>query len=301
MRDSHFQHQFGMNTWADVIGRQLIGPFELPPRLNGDMYSNFLRHNLKPLNLEPPRPRDLNLIEFCFWGYFKETVYSSDCHFISGLSHKLSNAEITIKANMSVGVTSDDAGETSPAQVDTSVLSGSWREVLPLRVEISLVEDAVFAGHEEIASAICWRYDKVLVPGSHRPSPCTGRLKYEGRAVLFAREITIQRLRGRRHVPYWRILELVSPLNPRPFDLVVGAFCCRVEPCCMLSLLPRQSERLYLFGFAESCSRFKMKSDWCNSQAFRTKRKVLACIHQLADPEKTSVAMKRKKKQSYPR
>ncbi|KAJ8882415.1 hypothetical protein PR048_014223 [Dryococelus australis] len=49
IRESHVQHQSGVNIWMCVVGRQLTEPFELLERLNGDTYSNFIRRNLPPL------------------------------------------------------------------------------------------------------------------------------------------------------------------------------------------------------------------------------------------------------------
>ncbi|KAJ8897044.1 hypothetical protein PR048_002390 [Dryococelus australis] len=49
IRDSHFLHQFGMSVWMGVVDSELRGPYELPARLNGNTYSNFLQHNLLPL------------------------------------------------------------------------------------------------------------------------------------------------------------------------------------------------------------------------------------------------------------
>lgn len=41
-----FQHRFGVNVWAAVIGRTFIGPFYLPDNLNGDNYLEFLQNDL---------------------------------------------------------------------------------------------------------------------------------------------------------------------------------------------------------------------------------------------------------------
>lgn len=47
---SHHQHQFqSINIWAGIIGNFLIGPFVLPPRLNGELYLEFLQNNLLDL------------------------------------------------------------------------------------------------------------------------------------------------------------------------------------------------------------------------------------------------------------
>lgn len=46
IRRQNFQHQFSVNLWTGVFNRQLIGPIELPARLNGDTYLEFLQNNL---------------------------------------------------------------------------------------------------------------------------------------------------------------------------------------------------------------------------------------------------------------
>lgn len=43
------QQQFSLNVWAGIIDRHLIGPVFLPQRLNGEIYRNFLQHELPPL------------------------------------------------------------------------------------------------------------------------------------------------------------------------------------------------------------------------------------------------------------
>lgn len=45
-RERHFQHEFSVNIWCGIIHNYLIGPFELPQRLNGDDYLHFLEHEL---------------------------------------------------------------------------------------------------------------------------------------------------------------------------------------------------------------------------------------------------------------
>lgn len=46
VRQDRFQHQFGVNLWAGILDGKIIGPFELPPRLNGVRYLQFLRDEL---------------------------------------------------------------------------------------------------------------------------------------------------------------------------------------------------------------------------------------------------------------
>lgn len=48
-RPNSFQRQFSINVWAGIIGNCMIGPIELPQRLNGDSYLLFLRETLPPL------------------------------------------------------------------------------------------------------------------------------------------------------------------------------------------------------------------------------------------------------------
>lgn len=40
---AHHQHQFKINVWMGIISDNLIGPIEMPERLNGDNYLEFLR------------------------------------------------------------------------------------------------------------------------------------------------------------------------------------------------------------------------------------------------------------------
>lgn len=49
VRRTHFQHRFSVNLWAAIIGDQLIGPIEIPDRLNANLYLNFLQNDLNPL------------------------------------------------------------------------------------------------------------------------------------------------------------------------------------------------------------------------------------------------------------
>lgn len=51
------QHQFSVNVWAGIVGENIIGPYLLPPRLNGHIYVQFLEQILPefledvPLNI----------------------------------------------------------------------------------------------------------------------------------------------------------------------------------------------------------------------------------------------------------
>lgn len=51
-RDSSFQHRFSVNMWSGILNGELIGPFELPSRLNGEIYKNFLENELPLLLLD---------------------------------------------------------------------------------------------------------------------------------------------------------------------------------------------------------------------------------------------------------
>lgn len=48
-RASNFQTRFSVNLWSGVLNGELIGPFELPARLDGNSYLNFLQNNLNGL------------------------------------------------------------------------------------------------------------------------------------------------------------------------------------------------------------------------------------------------------------
>lgn len=50
-RQTSFQSKFSVNVWAGLIGRDLIGPYFLPERLNGELYLHFLQNNLPDLLL----------------------------------------------------------------------------------------------------------------------------------------------------------------------------------------------------------------------------------------------------------
>lgn len=44
--NGRYQYNFSINIWAGIIGNHLIEPFELPNRLNGPAYLNFLQNDL---------------------------------------------------------------------------------------------------------------------------------------------------------------------------------------------------------------------------------------------------------------
>ncbi|XP_039310588.1 uncharacterized protein LOC120358899 [Solenopsis invicta] len=45
----NYQHKFSINLWAGIYKNSVIGPFELPARVNGEIYSNFLSEHLSEL------------------------------------------------------------------------------------------------------------------------------------------------------------------------------------------------------------------------------------------------------------
>src|SRR5678816_2810305 len=47
--ESRHQHQFSLNVWVGIVGGPLIGPLFLPARLTGDVYRQFLEHDLPTL------------------------------------------------------------------------------------------------------------------------------------------------------------------------------------------------------------------------------------------------------------
>jgi hypothetical protein len=54
-RQQHFQREFSINLWAGLVGNYVIGPFELPHRLNGNSYYEFLTRDLPGLLEEVPQ------------------------------------------------------------------------------------------------------------------------------------------------------------------------------------------------------------------------------------------------------
>lgn len=49
IRQNKFQHRFSLNLWAGIVNNTIIGPFELPARLNGASYLHFLQETLPEL------------------------------------------------------------------------------------------------------------------------------------------------------------------------------------------------------------------------------------------------------------
>ena len=44
--ERHFQHEFKINVWCGLIDNYMLGPVELPPSLDGQLYLNFLQNQL---------------------------------------------------------------------------------------------------------------------------------------------------------------------------------------------------------------------------------------------------------------
>lgn len=49
VRQHGFQDRFAVNVWSGIVGNHLIGPYLLPERLTGDVYSAFLQETLPQL------------------------------------------------------------------------------------------------------------------------------------------------------------------------------------------------------------------------------------------------------------
>lgn len=61
IRQTRHQVQFQINLWAGIIGQYLIGPVELPPRLNGQRYLQFLVEQLPTLLEDLPLQTRMNM------------------------------------------------------------------------------------------------------------------------------------------------------------------------------------------------------------------------------------------------
>lgn len=55
------QQRFMVNVWAGIIGNNLIGPFVLEERLNGEIYLQFLQQNLNNLLEDVPLDRRMQM------------------------------------------------------------------------------------------------------------------------------------------------------------------------------------------------------------------------------------------------
>lgn len=53
-RQCRYQQRFSLNMWAGIVNNTLIGPYELPTRLNGNTYLQFLQEVLPGLLEEVP-------------------------------------------------------------------------------------------------------------------------------------------------------------------------------------------------------------------------------------------------------
>lgn len=62
IRQSSFQHEFSANVWIGVISNNLCGPHFLPPRLNANLFHDFLENILPEVIEDVP----LNLREECW-------------------------------------------------------------------------------------------------------------------------------------------------------------------------------------------------------------------------------------------
>ena len=54
MREDRSQYQFKINLWTGILNGKIIGPFQLPETLNGDIYLDFLRNQLPNLLEDVP-------------------------------------------------------------------------------------------------------------------------------------------------------------------------------------------------------------------------------------------------------
>ena len=46
IREHHFQNEFLINIWCGIINNFIVGPYEMPARLNGEDYLHFLQNHL---------------------------------------------------------------------------------------------------------------------------------------------------------------------------------------------------------------------------------------------------------------
>lgn len=54
MREQRSQYRFKVNLWTGILNGQIIGPFELPENLNGEIYHDFLEDELPNLLEDAP-------------------------------------------------------------------------------------------------------------------------------------------------------------------------------------------------------------------------------------------------------
>nr|CAH7733872.1 unnamed protein product [Callosobruchus chinensis] len=53
-RQDRSQYRFKVNMWTGILNGQIIGPFELPDALNGEVYLDFLQNHLPSLLKDLP-------------------------------------------------------------------------------------------------------------------------------------------------------------------------------------------------------------------------------------------------------
>ncbi|KAL6418019.1 hypothetical protein ACFW04_012400 [Cataglyphis niger] len=59
IRQHALQYRWMINIWAGIIANRIIGPYFLPPRLTGEVYTNFLEHQLPELLEDSSPPRNI--------------------------------------------------------------------------------------------------------------------------------------------------------------------------------------------------------------------------------------------------
>ncbi|CAG4952231.1 unnamed protein product [Colias eurytheme] len=102
-RASTFQHRFSVNLWSGVLNGELIGPFELPTRLDGATYRNFLENEL-PLLLQDVNLELRRTMVFqndgapCHYAT-QEIAYARECSSEQELRQKITEAKRVVKEN----------------------------------------------------------------------------------------------------------------------------------------------------------------------------------------------------------
>ncbi|XP_045448380.1 uncharacterized protein LOC123656764 [Melitaea cinxia] len=126
MREDRSQYRFKINMWTGILNGKIIGPFELPENLTGEVYLDFIENHLPNLledvSLDiyrsiwfqqdgcpahytrgrwigrsgpiswPARSPDLNPVDFFYWGTLKEKVYSKPRQSLNELREKIAAA-----------------------------------------------------------------------------------------------------------------------------------------------------------------------------------------------------------------
>lgn len=67
------QHRWTVNVWGGVIGNYVIGPYFIDGHLNGNVYLNFLEHELPELLEEVP----LNIIRSMWYQHDGAPAHST--------------------------------------------------------------------------------------------------------------------------------------------------------------------------------------------------------------------------------